>query len=122
MNNNRQDKVLDLPMRKVYALDILSGEKFREYRQWSDHWATRICEFNDPNDPDMMTGIKHFDRAHFHDYRKTWWLDAEIVNIELFEVNEEFLQDLGHEVSARIGDAFFVIYLGKVLGTNLETK
>ena len=61
-------------------------------------------------------------RAHFHDYNKTWWLDAEITEINLFEVNQSFLDDVGDEVNAQIGDAIFVISLGKVLGTNLEEK
>ena len=107
-------------MRKVYALEILRGEKVREYRLFTDHWASRLGEFNDPNDPDMMTDIKHFDRAHFHPYNKSWWLDVEITAIDIFTVNEAFLHDLGSEVNARIGDGIFVISLGKVLGTNLE--
>lgn len=119
----KKDKVLDLPMRKCYALQILKGEKVREYRWWSDHWANRICVFDDPDDPDMMTGIKHFDRAHFHPYNKSWWLDVEITEIELFEVNEAFIHDVGDEVDVKIGDVVFVISLGKVLGTNLtDTK
>lgn len=118
--DNKKDKVLDLPMRKCFALQILKGEKTREYRWWSDHWANRLCEFNDPNDPNMMTDIKHFDRAHFHPYNKSWWLDVEITDIDLFEVNQAFLDDVGSEVSAQIGDVVFVISLGKVLGTDLE--
>lgn len=118
--SDKKDKVLDLPMRKVYALDILRGEKVREYRLFTDHWATRLGEFNDPDDPDMMTDIKHFDRAHFHPYNKSWWLDVEITAIDIFTVNEAFLHDLGSEVNARIGDGIFVISLGKVIGTNLE--
>ncbi len=121
MNKKEQkDKVLDLPMRKVFALQILRGEKVREYRQFSDHWARRLGEFNDPDDPNMLTDIKHFDRAHFRNYDKTWWLDAEITAIDLYEVNQAFLDDVGGEVSAKIGDTFFVISLGKILGTNLQ--
>ena len=120
MDNKKKDKVLDLPLRKCYALQILKGEKIREYRWWSDHWANRLCEFNDPEDPNMMSGIKHFDRAHFHPISKEWWLDVEITDIDLFEVNEAFLKDVGSEVNAQIGDVVFVISLGKVLGTNLE--
>ncbi len=116
----KKDKVLDLPMRKCFALQILKGEKVREYRLFTDHWATRMGEFNDPDDPYMMTDIKPFTRAHFHPYNKSWWLDVEITAIDIFTVNQAFLDDLGSEVNARIGDGIFVISLGKVLGTNLE--
>ena len=47
---DKKDKVLDLPMRKCFALQILKGEKVREYRLFTDHWATRMGEFNDPED------------------------------------------------------------------------
>ena len=119
---NKKDKVLDLPLRKCFALQILKGEKVREYRWFSDHWSRRLGIFDDPDDPNMMTDIKHFDRAHFHDYNKTWWLDAEITEIDLIEANQAFIDDVGDEVNAQIGDAIFVISLGKVLGTNLEEK
>lgn len=119
---NKTDRVLDLPMRKCFALQILKGEKVREYRWFSDHWSRRLGIFDDPDDPNMMTDIKHFDRAHFHDYNKTWWLDAEITEIDLIEANQAFIDDVGDEVNAQIGDAIFVISLGKVLGTNLEEK
>ena len=67
---DKKDKVLDLPMRKCFALQILKGEKVREYRLFTDHWATRMGEFNDPDDPDLMTDIKPFTRAHFHPYNR----------------------------------------------------
>ena len=90
---DKKDKILDLPMRKCFALQILKGEKVREYRLFTDHWATRMGEFNDTEDPDVMTDIKPFTRAHFHPYNKSWWLDVEITAIDIFTVNQAFLSD-----------------------------
>lgn len=47
-----KEKVLNLPMRKCWAEQILSGKKVREYRAFIDHWAVRLCEFTDPNEPE----------------------------------------------------------------------
>lgn len=107
-------------MRKCYALEILRGEKVREYRPFTDHWAVRLGEFNDPNEKYLLTGLKHYDRAHFYNYAKSWWLDVEITAIDLYNVNQAFLDDVGSEVDAKLGDDIFVISLGKILGTNLE--
>ena len=120
MAMSKTDKVLDLPMRKCYAQQILKGEKVHEYRLFTDHWATRLGEFNAPDAPDLMTDIKPYTRLHAHPYNKSWWLDVEITAIDLFTVNQAFLDDLGEEVSARIGDGMFVISLGRILGTNLQ--
>lgn len=111
-----KDKVLNLPMRKCYALQILRGEKVREFRAFTDHWATRLCVFNDPNDPDLATGVKQFDRAHLYPYNKSWWLDVEITDIYMCTVNQDFIDDFENEVNAKIGDDIFIISLGKVLG------
>lgn len=115
---SKDDKVLNLPLRKVHALEILRGEKVREYRWPSDHWLRRIGEF-DPADPLTMIGFKHFDRVHFHPYNKSWWLDVEVKDIDIYTVNQDFIDDVGHEVQVNIGDDIIVISLGKVLGTNI---
>ena len=110
------DKVLNLPMRKCYAEQILSGEKVREYRPFTDHWAVCLCEFDDPKEPDLVTGLKHYDRAHFFPYNKNWWLDVEITDIYLCTVNQDFIEDFESEVTAKVGDDIFIVSLGKVLG------
>ena len=115
-----EERVLDMPMRKVHALEILKGEKVREYRAFTDHWAVRICEFNDPDDKDAATGIRHFDAVHFHPYNKSWYLDVEVEAIDIYDVNEDFINDVGGEVDVEIGDTVIVISLGKVIATNLS--
>ncbi len=111
-----KQKVLNLPLRKCYAKQILKGEKVREFRAFTDHWAVRLCEFNDPNEPDLVTGIKKFDRVHFYPYNKSWWLDVEVTDIYLCVVNQDFIEDFESEVTAQIGDDIFIISLGKILG------
>ena len=104
-----KDKVLNLPMRKCYAEQILSGKKVREFREFTDHWAERLCEFKDPEDPLLVTGEKHYDRAHFYPYNKSWWLDVEITDIYLCKVNQDFMEDFESEVNAKIGDDIFIL-------------
>lgn len=110
------DRVLNLPMRKCYAEKILHGEKVREFRAFTDHWAVRLGEFNDPDDPNFLTDIKHYDRAHFYPYNKSWWLDVEIKDIYLCTVNQDFIEDFESEVTAQVGDDIFIISLGRILG------
>ena len=111
-----KEKVLNLPMRKCYAEQILSGKKVREFRAFTDHWAVRLCEFNDSKEPNLVTGLKHYDRVHFFPYNKQWWLDFEVTDIYLCTVNQDFIEDFEQEVSAKIGDDIFIISLGEVLG------
>lgn len=117
-------QVLNVPLRKVHALEILKGEKVREYRAFSDHWARRICtiEVNEEDGCEETTGIKAFDEVHFYPYNNKWFLDCSIKVIALIEVNQEFLDEFGHEVEANIGDKLFVIRLDKVLNTNLKIE
>ena len=35
-------------------------ERLIDEKKFTDHWATRMGEFNDPDDPYMMTDIKPF--------------------------------------------------------------
>lgn len=106
-------------MRKKHALEILRGEKVREFRWYCDHWAKILCEFNDPNDKGAISGLKCFDRVHFYPYNNKWFLDVEFKDMGLYEVNGEFVAQYGNEVAASYGYWCFVIGLGKVIGTNL---
>jgi len=113
------DGVLNIPLRKAHALEILRGEKVREYRTFSDHWAKRLCTFEDPQDPYLATGIKQFKRVHFYPYNNKWFVDCEVKAIIWYTVDEEFLKEFGHEVEAEIDSQIFIIRLGEIIDTNL---
>ena len=115
-------EILNLPMRKQFALEILKGDKICEYRQASDHWCKILGEFNDPKNKRAMTGVKDsYKIAHFYPYNNKWFLDVEILGIFLTEIDEEFQNGFfGQEYQGEIGDLVFVIELGDVIGTNLS--
>jgi len=115
-----EEKILSMPLAKKHAIEILTGEKVREYRAFNDHWAQRLCTFDDPDDKFVATGIKHFDRVHFYPYNNKWFVDCEVKNIQWVTVDEEFLKGFGDEVKAEIGSVIFVLHLGKVIDTNLK--
>lgn len=119
--NKEEKNILNIPLRKEYALQILKGKKKREFRTFNDHWATRICLFEDDKDKNIATGIKWFDIAHFYPYNKKWFLDVEIYNIEWRIVDKEFLIEYSNEVDAQLNDILFIIHLGKVIDTNLSS-
>lgn len=119
--NTKDTETLNLPLRKVHALEILRGEKVREYRAFNDHWAQRLCTF-DGEDKNEATGIKEFKKIHFYPLNGKWFLDCEVKAIILREVGDEFLMEFGNEVTAKKGDLLFIIRLGKVIATDLQKE
>ena len=117
-----EERVLNLPMRKKYALEILHGKKVREYRSCTEHWAKILGECNDPKDKHIVTDLKEFDRIHFYPYNNKWILDVEFKAMGLYEVDDEFLSHFGTEIEAEKGSWVFVIRLGKVISTNLTEE
>lgn len=118
-NHEDTADVLNLPLRKSFALEILRGEKVREYRTFNDHWAKRLCTFDDPTDKYLATGLKPFNTVHFYPYNNKWHLDCEIKAIDLCKVDEEFNKYFGEEVEAEPNTDIIVITLGKIIDTNL---
>lgn len=121
IGNTPQDtsEVLNIPLRKAHALEILRGEKVREYRTFNDHWAKRLCTFEDPQDPFLATGTRQFKRVHFYPYNNKWFVDCEVKAIDLCKVDEEFNKYFGTEVEAEPDTDIFVITLGEIIDTNL---
>lgn len=113
---------LNAPMRKEQALEIINGKKVREYRTYNDFWAQRICVVERADDGVLeATAIKPFKRIHFYPYNNSWSLTCEVKAIVLITVNQEFLDEFGSEVSAKIDDKIFVIRLGNVIETTIES-
>lgn len=120
MDKEEKD-ILNLPMRKVHALEILRGEKVREYRAFNDHWAQRLCTF-DGTDKNEATGIKEFKKIHFYLFNGKWFLDCEVKAIVLIKVDDDFIKDFGEECTAKKGDLVFVIRLGEIIDTDLQKE
>ena len=118
----KEERVLNLPMRKKHALEILRGEKVREFRACTEHWVKILGECNDPDEPHTVTSLKEFDKAHFYPYNKSWFLDCEFKAMILTEVDDEFIERFGKEVEAQKGSWLFVIRLGNILETNLTEE
>lgn len=116
-----EDKsILSMPLLKKFALEILNGTKKREYRAFTDHWARRLCLFEDENDKYLATGIRHYDVVHFYPYNNKWFLDVKVENIGWYEVDDELIAEYSHEVELPpIGQQIFIITLGDVIDTNL---
>lgn len=115
-----KDRVLNLPMRQKYALEILRGEKVREYRPFTDHWARIIGKFDDPKDKNLMTDVKQFDRVHFYPYNNKWFLDCKVKGVIWHYIDDEFLKRYKSEYDGVKGDIVFIIRLGDVIATNLK--
>lgn len=115
-----KEKVLNLPMRQKYALEILHGEKVREYRPFTDYWVRILGTFDDPTDKKVMTGLKHFDKVHFYPYNNKWFLDCKIKGIIWHVIDDEFIERFGNEYEGKKGDLVFIIRLDGVIATNLQ--
>lgn len=112
-----EERILSIPLLKKYALEIVKGEKVREYRAFNDHWAKRICVIEN----DVAIGIKSFDKVHFYPYNNKWFLDCEVLNIGYYTVDEKMIEELSKEVELPpIGSPIFIINIGEVLATNLK--
>lgn len=114
------NQILNIPLRKVHALEIIRGEKKREYRAFNDHWAKRLCLFEDPIDKYLATGIKFYGSVHFYPYNNKWHLDVEVKDIEWRTVDEDFIKRYGEEIEAEEGSQIFIIHLGNILDTDLD--
>lgn len=109
-------------MRKVHALEILRGEKVREYRWYCEHWAKILCLYENPEKPKQATSLRHFDIIHFYPYNGKWYLDVELKGSSLNWVQKDFIGKYGSEVEVEEGQMVFMFELGKVISTNLTEE
>lgn len=138
---------LDLVMKREFAEAILRGEKTVEYRDYSQHYCSRLYDSKvtgyeshiadeDMDDfVDFARPLRKVESIHFHDYNNSWFLDVKVednwtvsvVREEVEMLSEEYgsdeLMPLLEELEARGAQErplFFYFALGEVIGTSLQ--
>lgn len=138
---------LNLVMKREYAEQILAGTKKLEFREYKPFYIKKLID-NDVadyiqehiDDDDVMMfchDIRQVQKIHFYNYNRSWFLDVEVTFNDAFCINKhdiEFLQkeygchdfddDLDFYEKNNIKQRPYLFYfvIGKVLGTDLETK
>lgn len=105
-------KVLNLLLRKPFALEIVNGKKTVEIRAFSDHYFDRLTdkkvdkwmtEFRAKHEKDeeAIEGLNEFmcatrpvEKIHFHNYNNSWYLDVSVTENALVGVTRQVVEDL----------------------------
>lgn len=105
-------KILNLILRKPFAIEMLNGTKKVEVRAFSDHYFDRLTdkkvdkwmtEFRSKHekDADVMEAFNEFmcatrpvEKIHFHNYNNSWFLDANVTENALVGVTRQTVEDL----------------------------
>jgi hypothetical protein len=75
--------VLNLILQKKFAKEIIRGEKVREYRDYTDFYATKLIDFTNISDSTIhLESGTHFTPRHF-DAIKFYWYSKEYLLVEL---------------------------------------
>ena len=115
-----EKSIINMPLRKVHALEILRGKKKREFRAFTDYWVKRLAVCDDTNDKNLVTSTKEIDSIHFYPYNNKWFLNCKVEAIDICKVDDDFIKYFGEEVEAEKDSDIFVITLGDVIDTNLD--
>lgn len=138
-------EVLNLIMRKEFALEIIQGKKRVEFRAYSEHYSSRLYDKdvlnfmqlhkNEPEVLDECDPLRPVQTIHFHNYENSWFLDVECVVNDLVAVTDEDVVYLNEEYDCHELDEqletlkatgednrpmYFYFVIGKVLKTNLS--
>lgn len=98
-------KILHLTLTKKWFGLIASGEKTVEYREYKDHWISRL----------MVDGCLRQDYTEIH-FKNGYGKDAPFMRVELSHItlyrSDFIFPQHGEEITAQ---KYFLICLGKVL-------
>lgn len=140
---------LDLIMKREWAEKILQGTKKIEFRDFSEHYAKRLCDkkvmdYIDAHmdDEDFMVEVGNYvsslrpvQKIHFHNYNNTWFLDVSVRVNEVISCHKEEVEFLQEEFNSHELDEeyeyyskhkkeempeWFYFVIEDVLDTNLE--
>ena len=103
-------QVLNLLMRKEFALAIINGEKKVEIRAFSDHyfdrltdkkvdkWMTqnrdKVAEEDKEAFQEFMCATRPVLKIHFHNYNNSWFLDVTCTENALIGITRQNVEDL----------------------------
>lgn len=105
-------KVLNLLLRKPFALEIVNGNKKVEIRAFSDHYFDRLTDkkvdkwmtdfrAKHEKDKEAIEGLNEFmcatrpvEKIHFHNYNNSWYLDVSVTENALVGVTRQVVEDL----------------------------
>jgi type I restriction enzyme R subunit len=119
---------LELKMRREYAEAILRGTKPLEFREFKDFFIKKLI--------DMETlSIRQVKKIHFHNYNRSWFLDIECSETDVFSITKDDIEFLQEKYGVHDYDELLEYYeknhikqrprlfyfvVGKVLDTNLK--
>ena len=138
-------EVLNLIMRKEFALEIVQGKKKVEFRAYSEHFSSRLYDKdvlnfmqlhkNEPDVLDECDPLRAVRTIHFHNYENSWFLDVECILNDVVAVTDEDVAYLNkeydcHELDEQLQTLkstgednrpmYFYFVIGKILRTNLS--
>ena len=138
-------EVLNLIMRKEFALEIVQGKKKVEFRAYSEHFSSRLYDQdvlnfmqlhkNETDILDECDPLRAVRIIHFHNYENSWFLDVECILNDVVAVTDEDVAYLNEEYDCHELDEqlqtlkstgednrpmYFYFVIGKVLKTNLS--
>jgi len=85
----KEVRAFDFLMKKENALDIISGKKKIEFRDFSPHYCNLFENKEKDNEGNKITRNDiHF--IHFTNYNKSWFLNVKIEKVDYCAINKNW--------------------------------
>ena len=112
---------LSLPLKRVFADEIIAGTKTVEYREYKEHYHKRLIDKNvvkwmvdnkallTDDEYNSICFIRPVRKIHFYDYNGTWSLDVSIKETGMLSFSAADIKHQ-HELGSAECDEEFVYY------------